>query len=338
VAGENPHPNPPKKPLPAKETAIAAFVLKRLALAAVTLVLLSIIVFAAAQLLPGDPGRAILGPFADQRSVDLLNEQLGVNEPIVERYLDWAGGVVTGDLGTSYQYATPVGDFVWDALVRSLKLALLALVIVVPLGILGGVLAALRAGTLGDRTITVFGLSASVIPEAVTGVVLLLVFAVWLKWLPTTAQYPDGAGLTTQLRFLLLPALALVLVLFGYIARMARAGTLEAIESDYTRTAVLKGLPTNLVIRRHVLRNGLVPTVAVIATQTGYLLGGLVAIEILFNYNGLGLLIWNAAKAKDFAMLQSAVLVVGIVYLLMSLLADIVYALLNPRIRLGGAE
>jgi peptide/nickel transport system permease protein len=133
------------------------------------------------------------------------------------------------------------------------------------------------------------------------------------------------------------PYPALVFVLFGYIARMARAGTLEAIEADYTRTAVLKGLPTNIVIRRHVLRNGLVPTIAVIATQTGYLLGGLVAIEILFNYNGLGLLIWNAAKAKDFAMLQSAVLVIGIVYLLMSLFADIVYALLNPRIRLRGA-
>jgi len=294
-------------------------------------------VFAAAQLLPGDPGRAILGPFADQRSVDLLNEQLGVDEPFVRRYLEWAGGVATGDLGTSYQYSTPVSDFVGPALGRSLKLALVALVIVVPLGILGGVFAALRAGGLGDRSITVFGLSASVIPEAVTGVVLLLVFAVWLKWLPTTAQYPDGAGPVTQVRYLLLPALALVLVLFGYIARMARAGTLEAIESDYTRTAVLKGLPTNVVIRRHVLRNGLVPTIAVIATQTGYLLGGLVAIEILFNYNGLGLLIWNAAKGKDFAMLQSAVLVIGIVYLLMSLFADIVYALLNPRIRLGGA-
>jgi len=295
-------------------------------------------VFAAAQLLPGDPGRAILGPFADQRSVDLLNEQLGVDEPFVQRYLEWAGGVATGDLGTSYQYSTPVSDFVGPALVRSLKLALVALVIVVPLGILGGVFAALRAGGLGDRSITVFGLSASVIPEPVTGVVLLLVFAVWLKWLPTTAQYPDGAGPVTQVRYLLLPALALVLVLFGYIARMARAGTLEAIESDYTRTAVLKGLPTNVVIRRHVLRNGLVPTIAVIATQTGYLLGGLVAIEILFNYNGLGLLIWNAAKGKDFAMLQSAVLVIGIVYLLMSLFADIVYALLNPRIRLGGAR
>lgn len=328
----------PPPPCAAEESAIATFVLKRLALAAVTLVLLSLIVFAAAQLLPGDPGRAILGPFADQRSVDLLNEQLGVDEPFVRRYLEWAGGVATGDLGTSYQYSTPVSDFVGPALGRSLKLALVALVIVVPLGILGGVFAALRAGGLGDRSITVFGLSASVIPEAVTGVVLLLVFAVWLKWLPTTAQYPDGAGPVTQVRYLLLPALALVLVLFGYIARMARAGTLEAIESDYTRTAVLKGLPTNVVIRRHVLRNGLVPTIAVIATQTGYLLGGLVAIEILFNYNGLGLLIWNAAKGKDFAMLQSAVLVIGIVYLLMSLFADIVYALLNPRIRLGGAR
>ncbi|HET9242856.1 MAG TPA: ABC transporter permease [Gaiella sp.] len=325
-------------PSPASENAIAAYVLKRLALAAVTLVVLSVVVFAAAQLLPGDPGRAILGPFADQRSVDLLNEQLGANEPVVERYAEWAGGVVRGDLGTSYQYSTPVGDFVWDALVRSLKLALLALVLVVPLGILAGVAAALRSGRVADRTITVFGLSLSVIPELVSGIVLLLVFAVWLGWLPTTAQYPEGAGPATQLRYLLLPALPLVLILFGYIARMARAGTLEAIDADYTRTAVLKGLPARVVIRRHVLRNGLVPTIAVIATQIGYLLGGLVAIEILFNYNGLGLLIWNAAKAKDFAMLQSAVLVIGAVYLLMSLVADILSAALNPRIRLGGAE
>ena len=267
-----------------------------------------------------------------------MNEQLGANEPVVERYADWAGGVVRGDLGTSYQYSTPVGDFVWDALVRSLKLALVALVLVVPLGILAGVAAALRSGRVADRTITVFGLSLSVIPELVSGIVLLLVFAVWLGWLPTTAQYPEGAGPATQLRYLLLPALPLVLVLFGYIARMARAGTLEAIDADYTRTAVLKGLPTRVVIRRHVLRNGLVPTIAVIATQIGYLLGGLVAIEILFNYNGLGLLIWNAAKAKDFAMLQSAVLVIGAVYLLMSLVADILSAALNPRIRLGGPE
>ncbi len=320
------------------ESAIAAYVLKRLALAAVTLVVLSIVVFAAAQLLPGDPGRAILGPFADQRSVDILNEELGANDPLVQRYLEWAGGVLTGDLGTSYQYSTPVGDFVWDALVRSLKLALVALVLVVPLGVVAGVVAALRVGRLADRTITVFGLSLSVIPEVVSGVVLLLVFGVWLRWLPTTAQYPEGAGAATQLRYLLLPALPLVLILFGYIARMARAGTIEALDADYTRTAVLKGLPSGVVIRRHALRNGLVPTIAVIATQIGYLLGGLVAIEILFNYNGLGLLIWNAAKAKDFAMLQSAVLVIGAVYLLMSLVADVLAAALNPRIRLGGAE
>ncbi len=320
------------------EHAIARYVLKRLGLALITLVLLSMIVFAAAQLLPGDPGRAILGPFADQRSVDILNDQLGVNRPLYVRYWDWASGFATGDLGTSYQYATPVSDFVWGALLRSLKLAVVALLIVVPLGILGGVVSALRYGRVTDRTLTVFGLSASVIPEFVSGVVLLLVFAIGLKWLPVTAQYPDGAGLPTQLRYLILPALPLAFVLFGYIARMARAGIIEALDADYTRTAVLKGLSYRAVIRRHVLRNGLTPTIAVIATQTGYLLGGLVAIEILFNYNGLGQLIWTAAKNKDFAMLQSAVLAVGVFYLLLQLVADLLYALLNPRIRFGDAE
>ncbi|MBD0290902.1 MAG: ABC transporter permease, partial [Thermoleophilia bacterium] len=155
----------------------------------------------------------------------------------------------------------------------------------------------------------------------------------WLELLPITAAWPPGAGPLTQLKYLILPSLPLVLVLFGYIARMARAGTIEALEADYTRTAVLKGLPERTVIRRHVLRNALLPTIAVVATQTGYLIGGLVAIEVIFNYQGIGRLIFDAARAKDFPMLQSAVLVVGIVYLVATLLADLAYSLLNPRIR-----
>jgi len=165
-----------------------------------------------------------------------------------------------------------------------------------------------------------------------------MIFGVWLGVLPTTAQAPQDAGFFTQVKYLLLPALCLVFVLFGYIARMARAGTIESLDADYTRTAYLKGLPRRTVIRRHVLRNSLLPTIAVVATQVGYLFGGLVAIELIFNYNGLGQLIYRAAQRQDFPLLLSATLVVGVVYLVATLIADVLYSLLNPRIRLASSE
>jgi peptide/nickel transport system permease protein len=169
-------------------------------------------------------------------------------------------------------------------------------------------------------------------------VIFILIFALGLGLFPTTAQPPDGAGLFTQIKYLLLPSLCLVCVLFGYIARMARAGTIEALEADYTRTATLKGLPQRTVIRRHVLRNSLLPTIAVVATQAGYLIGGLVIIESIFNYQGIGLTLARAATQKDIPVLQSGVLIVGVVYLVATLIADILYSVLNPRVRLGAAE
>jgi peptide/nickel transport system permease protein len=209
---------------------------------------------------------------------------------------------------------------------------------VVPLAIAGGVIAALHQGGFRDRFITVTGLSATVVPEFVSGIVVILVLGLWLRLLPITAQAPEGSGIFTQIKYLILPSIPLVFVLFGYIARMARAGTIEALEADYTRTAILKGLPRRTVIARHVLRNALLPTIAVVATQTGYLIGGLVIIETLFNYQGIGRLIFQAAQQKDFPLLESAVLVIGIVYLVATLLADLAYSLLNPRIRYASTE
>ena len=314
------------------------YVLKRLGLALLTLVLLSLIVFFAGSVLPGNPGRAILGPFASQHAVDALNQTLGVNRPLIAQYWSWATGILHGDLGTSYQYRLPVSTFLFPALGRSLKLAILAFVILVPLGILGGVLAALYRGRFVDRSISVTGLSLTSIPEFVSGIVLIVIFAIGLKWFPVTATAPPGTSPLGQLHYLILPAIPLVFVLFGYIARMARAGTIEALDSDYVRTAVLKGLPRSTVIRRHVLRNSLLPTITVIATQCGYLIGGLVIVETLFNYPGLGRLIFTAATNKDFPMLEAGVLVIGIVYLGATLIADILYTILNPRIRFQGAE
>ena len=295
-------------------------------------------VFAAAQVLPGDVARRILGRDASPEAVAALNEELGTDRSIFVQYWDWITGFLTGDLGHSYSLRVPVSDIVFDALVNSFKLALVAFVIVVPLAIFGGVVAALYEGRFLDRFITVAGLSAIAIPEFVSSIILILLLGLWLELLPITAAWPDGAGLLTQLKYLILPSLPLVLVLFGYIARMARAGTIEALDSDYTRTAVLKGLPRRVVVRRHVLRNALLPTIAVVATQTGYLIGGLVAIEVIFNYQGIGRVLFDAARSKDFPMLQSAVLVVGIVYLTATLVADLAYSVLNPRIRYSDAK
>lgn len=311
------------------------YLLRRIGLAIVTLWLLSLIVFLAGQVLPGDPGRAVLGPFASQSAVRAYDHQLGVDRPLIVQYLGWIGGLLHGNMGTSYTFRSPVEPFIVAALGNSAKLALLALVIIIPLGIAGGVLAALYAGRAIDRTISLTGLAASTVPEFVSGIVLIIVLGIALKALPIQASTSAGASIPDQLDHLILPVIPLVLVLFGYIARMARAGTVEALDSDYARTATLKGLPRSVMIRRHILRNSLLPTITVIATQTGYLIGGLVVVEQLFNYQGIGRLILTAANGKDFPMLEAGVLVIGTVYMVATLIADVLYTVLNPRLRVG---
>jgi peptide/nickel transport system permease protein len=316
--------------------AISRFLIKRLVLALITLVLLSVIVFAASQILPGDLGRNILGNLATQQEVDAFNHANGTDRPLLVQYWAWISHFLRGDLGTSLQYHEPVSTLIGPSFLNSLKLAAVAFVLVVPISIFGGIVAALRRGRFTDRAITIVGLSLTSIPEFVTAIALIIVFGLLLKWLPVGATAPPGSGVFTQVHYLLLPSFALVAVLFGYIARIARAGVIEAIDADYTRTAYLKGLGWRKVITRHVLRNALLPTIAVIATQTGYLIGGLLVIEKLFNYNGIGQRIYVAAQNKDYTMLQSGVMIIGVVYLAATLVADILYSVLNPRIRLGG--
>jgi peptide/nickel transport system permease protein len=315
---------------------ITVFILRRLGLGIITLFILSLIVFFAAQVLPGDPARAILGPLAAPSAVNALSRQLGTNKPVLQQYGTWVGHIVQGNFGTSFSYQQSVASLLGPALVRSLELAALAFVIVVPLGIIGGIVAALNYGKPVDRVISVFGLSSTVIPELVSSIVLILVFGLWLNILPISAS--GGSGFFGTIYHLILPAIPLVLILFGYIEQMARAGTIEALNSDYARTATLKGLPRGVVIRRHVLRNSLLPTITVIATQTGYLIGGLVIVETIFHWNGIGSLLYNAANKKDFPLLEACVLVIGAIYILATLIADTSFSLLNPRIRYRGIE
>jgi peptide/nickel transport system permease protein len=315
---------------------ITLFILRRLGLGIITLFILSLLVFFAAQVLPGDPARAILGPLAAPSAVKALSHQLGTDKPVIQQYGTWVGHIVQGNFGTSYSYQQSVTSLLGPALVHSLELAGLAFVIVVPLGIVGGIVAALNYGKRVDRTISVFGLTATVIPELVSGIAVILIFGLWLNILPISASGASGFGDTIY--HLILPAIPLVLILFGYIEQMARAGTIEALNSDYARTATLKGLPRGVVIRRHVLRNSLLPTITVIASQTGYLIGGLVLVEFLFHWNGIGSLLYNAAIKKDFPLLEATVLVIGAVYVLATLVADTAFSLLNPRIRYRGVE
>jgi len=309
---------------------------RRLLLMVPTLILASILIFALAEVLPGDVGRSILGIYATQEQVDFLNHQLGADRPLVVRWASWAGNFVTGDWGESPVQKIPVRPTVMKALGNSLVLAGFALVIIVPLSILLGVFAGLRRDSLLDRGITISTLSMTVIPEFVSGVVLLYVFAVWLKWLPVTALPPEGAPFYERFYYLILPAIPLMFLELGYIARMARVGTVQVLAMPYIRTAVLKGLPRRRVIFGHVLRNAMVPTVTVIGSQVGWLIGGLAVIETLFVYPGIGKLMVDAALAHDLPMLEASVLMVAIIYMLANLLADIVVALLNPRIRMGG--
>lgn len=306
------------------------FLLRRGAQGIVTCFILSVVVYLGAQVLPGNPGRAVLGPTADQVAVDAFNASVGYDRPVVVRYLEWIGGIFTGDLGVSYVYGLPVSELIGPAFGRSLLLGLVAILLCVPLALLGGVIAALNRDKLPDRAITIGGMSLSAVPEFVTGIALLLVFGVWLRVLPITAS--AGAAGGVSLPGLVLPAVTLALGIFGYIARVARAGTVVALDADFTRTARLKGITPARVLFSHVLRNGLQPAVVVTATQAGYMLAGLVVIERLYNYQGLGLLILQSAQSKDFPVLQTAILLVGVVYIVFAIVADYLLTRMDPAV------
>jgi peptide/nickel transport system permease protein len=313
---------------------MARYVIRRVALSILTLFLLATIVFLIVNVFPGDVGRRILGPFASQETVDALNAELGTDDPLLTQYGRLLKSVVTFDWGESFQYRVPVTELLWPALRRSAKLAALALVMTIPLAISAGMYAARRRNTLVDRSIVTTGLASSSIPDFVSGVILQYLLGVKLGWFPVLALAPQGSGILTQIDYLMLPALALVVVYFGYIARMTRAGTIQALDADYTRTAVMKGLSRRQVSRGHLMRNALQPTVSVIGVQIGYIFSSLIALELIFNYPGLGTLIRDAAAAKDFPVLIASVILVGIIYMICTLLADLVIAWMNPRARL----
>ncbi|MGH2614057.1 MAG: ABC transporter permease [Thermomicrobiales bacterium] len=313
---------------------MARFLARRLGLMLLTLWLMSILVFVITMILPGDVAYTILGQSATPEQAAALRRQLGLDHPPLVLYLRWITGFVTGNWGDSHSLQLPISSVLPNRLFNSLVLAGFSLIVIVPLSIAFGTLAALRRDRFTDRAISVTGLSLMAMPEFVTGIVLLTVFGVWLQWLPTTSVAAGGNPLTTP-QFVVLPVLTLSLVFFGYVSRMMRASTIAVLDSAYVRTATLKGLPRRQVLVRHVLRNALVPTITVVMSSIGYLIGGLVIVESLFGYPGLGSLLLYAGLHHDVPLLEACAMIVAVTYMGGNLIADLLYAYLNPQIRYG---
>ena len=310
------------------------YVLRRLGFLILTLLLTSIIVFSITQWLPGDVARIILGREAGENAVQAFREEQGLNDPIVVQYGRWLGGYVTGDWGTSYATKTEIRPMVIGRLRNSMMLAILTMVMSVPLAIGLGVVAGLRENKFADNVIGVTSLAVVGLPEFVTGVVLIQIFAFRFRILPANSSIRLDATFFEALPMLILPAMTASLVLLAYIIRLTRAGVIEELKKPYVRTAVVKGMPRRTVIVKHILRNSLLPTITVVAISFGWLLSGLIVIENVFNYPGLGRLLIFAIDRRDFPLMQAITMVTVAGFAVANLIADVSYAILNPRIRL----
>jgi len=317
-------------------SAFRRYVVKRVAFMLFSLWMISILVFGITQVLPGSAATMILGTFATDESITALEEQLGLNRPIYVQYLDWFSGVLTGDWGESFVSQRPIDEIVWPRLVHSAELATVALTLVVLIGIPLGVIAAIRRDSYLDifiSNVTYLGIS---VPEFVTGTFLILllggpIFNVF----PSGNYVPRSEGFVPWLEHLLLPAITLTILMLAHVMRQTRSGMVETLQSDYVRTARLKGMDEYKVISKHALRNGLLPTITVLALDLGYVMGGIVVVEEVFSFPGLGRLIIFSIFNRDLPTLQVVVLIVAATYTLANFAADLIYTYLDPRIEYG---
>ncbi|MGB3416107.1 MAG: ABC transporter permease [Mesorhizobium sp.] len=312
---------------------MTAYLLKRLVIAAATLVLASVVVFAVLEIVPGDPARLMLGMNASAEQVDLLRDQMGLNAPVIVRYLSWAGGLLTLDFGRSYTYSVPVIDLVAERTAVSLPLALMALVLATAIALPVGLHSASRRGRAGD-TISMGAAQLGVaIPNFWFALMLIYLFAVWLKLVPAGGFPGWGAGLWPGLKALVLPAIALALPQAAILARVARSALVEVLTEDYIRTARAKGLPRRAVLWRHALRNAMIPVVTIMGLQFSFLLAGTIIIENVFYLPGLGRLVFQAITQRDLIVVESVVMLLVATVILVNLLVDLSYAVVDPRLR-----
>jgi peptide/nickel transport system permease protein len=311
------------------------YLIRRTGFLLLTLLITSLVIFVICRLLPGDVARVILGREATDAAVAALRTELGLDRPLPVQYVAWLFDFVRGDWGISFSTRQPISELVVERMGNSLRLALLTLLIAIPLAIGLGVIAGLNAERPADHAISLSALAVVGLPEFVTGLILIDIFAFRLRILPANSSVAPGIGFIEALPQLILPAITATLVLLAYIVRLVRAGVMEELKQGYVRTAALKGLPQRTVIVRHVLRNALLPAVTVIAISFGWLISGLIVVENVFNYPGLGRLLTFAIDRRDLPLLQAVSMITVFIFALANLIADLLYAYLNPRIRLG---
>jgi peptide/nickel transport system permease protein len=296
---------------------------------------MSVLIFAITQVLPGNVAYIIAGQFATPDVVAAIEQKLGLNDPAYVQYWRWASKILVGDLGRSMVMEQPVWPLIRDALAASALLAVASFVCVAILGIGLGVIAAVRQNRLVDHGISIFTYLGISVPEFFWGIVLILIFARSLNWLPAGGQGEAGDGIFGRIPYLVLPTATLTFTLIAHVSRMTRSSMIETLRSNYVRNARAKGLPERVVILRHALRNALLPTITVLAIDVGWLIGGIVVVETVFSYPGLGRLVMFAMERHDLPLIQGSILVIAAIYCVSNLAADLLYAFFNPKIRYG---
>jgi peptide/nickel transport system permease protein len=312
---------------------MTAYILRRIGIAALTLLAASVIVFAVLEVLPGDPARLMLGMNATPDAVAALREQMGLDEPMVLRYLHWVGGMLVGDFGRSYTYSSPVLDLVVERGIVSLPLALIALVLSTLVAIPVGLFSASRRGKAADTLVMGSAQLGVAIPNFWFALLLIYVFAVWLRLVPAGGFPGWSAGIWAGIKGLILPAVALALPQAAILARVTRAALLDVLGEDYIRTARAKGMPRRIVLWRHALRNAMIPVITILGLQFAFLLAGTIIIENVFYLPGLGRLVFQAITQRDLIVVESVVMLLVASVVVVNLLVDLAYPLVDPRLR-----
>lgn len=315
---------------------MTAFILRRLVMLVPVLLIVGIVVFTLIHLTPGDPAAVILGPDATPEQVDAMREQLGLNDPFHIQFVNWFLNALRLDFGDSIFIGEPVTKALRDRAQPTGLLTLYALTLSILVGVPAGVIAAVNRNSLIDRLLMVFSISGAAIPNFFLAILLMLLFAVKLRWLPSTGYADIQDGLWQHLKHMIMPAFALGISSAGLLARLVRSSMLDVLKEDYVRTAFAKGLPSRSVVMRHALRNALIPAITVIGVSLGALLGGAVVTETVFGLPGMGRLVVQSIARRDFPVIQGAVMTIAAIYVLANLLVDVLYVYIDPRVRYGG--
>jgi peptide/nickel transport system permease protein len=314
---------------------MGSYIFRRLLAVLGVLLAVSVLVFAISSLLPANVAYLILGPFAPPEQVRVLELRLGLTDPIWQQYWRWVSGFLSGDLGQSMLMNRPIAPLLAEAIGHSLILTLSSFFLIATIGVTLGIVAALHHDKPLDHGVSILTYLGVAVPEFFWAIVVIMVFAGWLGWLPSSGYEPLASGFWVWAQHLIAPTLTLVFAHLAHVSRLTRSSMIEIMQSPYIIAARAKGLPERIIVRHHALRNALLPTITVLALDFGRLMGGIVVVETVFGYPGLGRLIVFSIQNRDLPTLQAAILVVAAIYALANLTADLLYARLNPKIRYG---